>query len=267
MEVSQNPTEVRGKVSLFDEMMLLECLLPVVCTDLKARIDPIVTASDACESGGGATYASRLSRLGEEELERLMEEDFPEGLSLADDFRDMSQKIVVIDLFAGVGGLERALQHAKIKPWFVVAVESDADCRRCLRRRFPGLELCTDIRRINKRMVQDWLRKIPDANGVICGGGSPCQGLSRLSADRTHLEDPRSALFFEAVRVMDLVKEVADAEGMWNIRFLENVVPDEEDIRTMSWALSMRPLLVDSQHLSRARRASAFLGVSAAGES
>ena len=257
VEVSQNPTEVRGKVSLFDEMMLLECLLPVVCTDLKARIDPIVTASDACESGGGATYASRLSRLGEEELERLMEEDFPEGLSLADDFRDMSQKIVVIDLFAGVGGLERALQHAKIKPWFVVAVESDADCRRCLRRRFPGLELCTDIRRINKRMVQDWLRKIPDANGVICGGGSPCQGLSRLSADRTHLEDPRSALFFEAVRVMDLVKEVADAEGMWNIRFLENVA-DEEDIRTMSWALSMRPLLVDSQHLSRARRPRLF---------
>ena len=26
MEVSQNPTEVRGKVPLFDEMMLLECL-------------------------------------------------------------------------------------------------------------------------------------------------------------------------------------------------------------------------------------------------
>ena len=76
----------------------------MVCTDLKARIDPIVTASDRrCESGGGATYASRLSRLGEEELERLMEEDFPEGLSLADDFRDMSQKIVVIDLFGWSG--------------------------------------------------------------------------------------------------------------------------------------------------------------------
>ena len=103
-------------------------------------------------------------------------------------------------------------------------------------------------------MIQDWLRKIPDANG----GGSPCQGLSRLSADRTHLEDPRSALFFEAVRVMDLVKEVADAEGMWNIRFLENVVPDEEDIRTMSWVLAMRPLLVDARHLSRARRPRLF---------
>lgn len=52
VEVSQNPVEVRGKVPLFDEMMLLECLLPVVCTDLKAQIDPVVTASDACETGG-----------------------------------------------------------------------------------------------------------------------------------------------------------------------------------------------------------------------
>jgi hypothetical protein len=187
-----------------------------------------------------------------------MEEDFTEGLMLANDFRDISQKIVVIDLFAGIGGLERALQHAKLKPWFVGAVESDPDCRRCLRRRFPGLELCSDIRRINKRMVQDWLRKIPDANGVICGGVSPCQGLSQLSAERSGLEDPRSALFYEAVRVMDLVKEVADAEGMWNIRFLENIVPDEEDIRTMSWALAMKPLLVDARHLSRARRPRLF---------
>ena len=31
--------------------------------------------------------------------------------------------MVIIDLLAGIGGLERALQHAK--PWFVVAVESD----------------------------------------------------------------------------------------------------------------------------------------------
>ena len=187
-----------------------------------------------------------------------MKEDFPEGHALSDDFRDTAQKIVVIDLFSGIGGLERALHHARLKPWFVVAVESDPDCRRCLRRRFPGVELCSDIRKINKRMVQDWLRKIPEANGVICGGGSPCLGLSQLPAGRAHLEDPRSALFYEAVRVMDLVKEVADAEGMWNIRFLENAVPDEEEIRTMSWALAMKPLLVDSRHLSRARRPRLF---------
>ena len=139
-----------------------------------------------------------------------------------------------------------------------MAVESDPDCRRCLRRRFPGLELCADIKKVTRDQVKQWLRKIPDANGVIVGGGSPCQGLSKLSVDRRHLEDERSALFHEAVRVMKLVKEEASLEGMWCVRFLENVVPDDEDIRIMSRELDLRPLLVDSKHLSRARRPRLF---------
>ena len=57
---------------------------------------------------------------------------------------------------------------------------------------------------------------------------------------------------------MELVKKVADEEGMWTIRFLENVVPDEQDIRTMSWALAMKPFLVDAMHLSRAKRPRLF---------
>jgi hypothetical protein len=48
-------------------------------------------------------------------------------------------------------------------------------------------------------------------------------------------------LFYEAVRVFDLVKEVAKEEIMWGIKFLENVVPDEEDVRVMTSALGMHP--------------------------
>ena len=239
-------------------MLVLEALLPAVATDLRAQIDGVVTASDACETGGGACYASRLSRMGVEELEQIMEEGGPMEQEAASDFRDTEQKVIVIDLFAGIGGLDRALQHAKLKPWFVVAVESDPDCRRCLRRKFPGLELCSDIRKIDRNMVRRWLRQIPDASGVLVGGGSPCQGLSKLSVDRSHLADPRSALFYEAVRVFDLVKEVAKEEIMWCSKFLENVVPDEEDVRVMTSALGMHPLLVDAKHLSRARRPRLF---------
>ena len=187
-----------------------------------------------------------------------MEAEAQEATGVASDFRDVPQKVVVIDLFAGIGGLERALELAKIKPWFSVAVESDADCRRCLRRRFPGMEFCSDIKRIDREQVKKWLKKIPDANGVIVGGGSPCQGLSKLSVDRRHLEDPRSKLFHDAVAVMKMVKEESKLAGMWCIRFLENVVPDEVDIQEMSIALEMRPRLVDSKHLSRARRPRLF---------
>ena len=133
-----DPVRVSGRTGLYDEMLVLEALLPAVATDLRAQIDGVVTASDACETGGGATYASRLSRMGVEELEQIMEEGGPMEQEVASDFRDTEQKVVIIDLLAGIGGLERALQHAKLKPWFVVAVESDPDCRRCVRRKFPG---------------------------------------------------------------------------------------------------------------------------------
>lgn len=226
--IAHSKDRVSATTSFYDEMMVLESLLPLVMTHLKAGIDPVVTASDASEAGGGACYASRLSRLGEEELERLMEEEQKQGEPPSSDFRDVPQKIIVIDLFAGIGGPERALELAEVKPWFTVAVEADPDCRRCLKRRFPGMDFCTDIKKVDKEMVQRWLRRVPDANGVIVGGGSPCQGLSRLSVDRQHLEDPRSGLFFEAVRVFKLVQEVATEKFMWCFRSLENVVPDDQ---------------------------------------
>jgi len=256
--IAQNPERVRATTSLYDEMLVLESLLPVVVSDLKADIDPVVTVSDASETGGGACYASRLSRLGVEELEEMMDAEGPVDQTPGNDFRDVSQKVVVIDLFAGIGGLERALELAQLKPWFTVAVESDPDCRRCLRRRFPGMEFCSDVKKVDQEQVKRWLKKIPDANGVIVGGGSPCQGLSRLSVDRRHLEDPRSKLFRDAVAVMKMVKEESKLLGMWCIRFLENVVADDVDIQEMSLALEMRPRLVDSQYLSRARRPRLF---------
>ena len=174
--IAHSKDRVSATTSLYDEMMVLESLLPLVMTHLKAGIDPVVTASDASEAGGGACYASRLSRLGEEELEKLMEEEQKQGEPPSSDFRDVPQKIIVIDLFAGIGGLERALELAEVKPWFTVAVEADSDCRRCLKRRFPGMEFCTDIRKVDKEMVQRWLRSVHDANGVIVGGVVPARG-------------------------------------------------------------------------------------------
>ena len=59
----------------------------MVVSDLWAKIDPVVTASDASETGGGARYASRLSRMGAKELEELMESENPVEPEVADDFR------------------------------------------------------------------------------------------------------------------------------------------------------------------------------------
>eukprot|EP00438_Fugacium_kawagutii_P016319 Skav222801 [mRNA] locus=scaffold1419:399983:408357:+ [translate_table: standard] len=223
-----------------------------------AEIDPVVTASDACETGGAAVFASRLSRLGEEELLRSMEEptNYKQQPSL--DFRDGGEGVVVIDLFAGIGGLERSLELAGVKPVFAVAVESDRDCRRCLRRATPGLELWGDITTVTKEKVMEWIKKVPNATGVVTGCGSPCQGLSSLSVDREHLKDPRSKLFYDGARVIKLIKEVAEKEGMWSVSFCENVIPDDIDIKEMSRVLEVHPVMVDAGLLSRVRRPRLF---------
>ena len=84
------------------------------------------------------------------------------------------------------------------------------------------------------------------------------KGCHVSSVDRRHLEDPRSKLFHDAAGVMKMVKEESKLLGMWCIRFLENVVADDVDIQEMSLALEMRPRLVDSQYLFRARRPRLF---------
>lgn len=53
-----------------------------------------------------------------------------------------------MDLFAGVGGLEIALHKAGVKVVMVIASEIDPDCKRLLRRRFPGVELVGDIKNL-----------------------------------------------------------------------------------------------------------------------
>ena len=237
-----------------DEMLILESLIPLVQFNLKARIDGTVTASDACESGGGACFASRLSRLGEEELREMMEEGKVESLEGIPSFQQERERVIVIDLFAGIGGLEVALRKIDIKVVLVVASEIDPDCKRLLRRKYPGIELVGDIRNLTPERLRKLVKKVPNATGIIAGGGSPCQGLSRLSAERLHLEDERSKLFYDAADVLEEVGKVGREEGLWVLKLLENVVADESDVREMSNVLNMRPVLVDAAFLSRARR-------------
>lgn len=57
--------------------------------------------------------------------------------------------------------------------------------------------------------------------GVIVGGGSPCQGISKLNADRIHLQEPPRGCFTSTSNRRCGKRD----EGM-----VENVVGDEEDI-------------------------------------
>ena len=241
-----------------DEMLALETGLPMCHFNLWAQVDELVTVSDACETGGGTCYSSRLSHLGTKEATLLMDGEQKPGQPELDDEVPKTEKIVVIDFFAGVGGLPRALERAGVPFCHLIVVEREEDLRRLHRRVWPGGEEKIDISKVTVDELVGCVQKIPALTGVIAGGGSPCQGISTLSSERRHLEDERSALFFKLADLLKGLKKELEERRIWFWGFVENVVGDEEDVVTMTRELGYLAYLIDSGHFSWARRPRMF---------
>ena len=156
VEIARGAEEVVLSEGLQQEMILLESLL-----DLRAKVDPVVTCSDACETGGGMCISSRLSRAGQEEAMRLADHGVVPTDDCPEDGRLTGQKVLVVDLFAGIGGLAVSLEKAGVQPNHVVAVENNPRCRRLLRRKFPGTEFCGDVKKFNEATLRRALSKVP----------------------------------------------------------------------------------------------------------
>ena len=251
-EIAKDSPQCHMTGKVVGEILLLNSLQVMKYTDLKAGLSEVVSASDACESGGGTVYANRLSSKGLMEVVAIEEEVDNMGKEYLE--LDGKQNILVLDFFAGIGGLSRALQLAEVEVHTLVVIEKDPDCRRLHRRRWPGCKLVTDIRSVTKAQIASWMDGVSGITGVIAGGGSPCQGISKLSVLREGLDDPRSALFYLLVERLKWVQELAVERNIWNIRFCENVLGDDETIQEMSAQLYMNPLEVCSSDISRVRR-------------
>lgn len=86
-----------------EEIILMGCAQPLRFTNLRAGLNKVVTASDASESGGGIVHGSKLTTQGLRDA-LAAEEGLDEP---AEDEVDLNeeQKVLVIDCFAGIGGL------------------------------------------------------------------------------------------------------------------------------------------------------------------
>ena len=93
-------------------------------------------------------------------------------------------------LFAGVGGFDLGFERAGGKCLW--QVEWDKFAQGVLRRRFPGVPLFGDIRKVHADDLET-----PD---VICYG-FPCQDISQANNNRKGLDGDRSGLFYEATRL------------------------------------------------------------------
>ena len=226
-----------------DVWAVIAFLLPLTRTSLRAKVSGMVTCSDASEYGGGICRSVSMSPLGERALSVV------DGVGHGD-----SPELLVIEWFAGIGGLSRSLERLKIRPCLVVVCECDPHCIAVLRKFIPGCIVWKDIQKVSRDQIREVFDRCPSIKGVIQGGGSPCQGLSQLSTGRKHFDDGRSALFYDLVEVMNMVKQEAEARRIHHFGFVENVVCDEGDQATFRSVTGWWQWLICSGTLSRVRR-------------
>lgn len=125
---------------------------------------------------------------------------------------------LMIDLFAGCGGLSTGLEQAGFMPWFVNEIEPNF-CN-TYRRNHPQLSdehfYVGDIKELNKH-IEEYRHLLKDIT-LVCGG-PPCQGFSMANRQRI-IDDPRNNLykayltFLKEVRPLFFVME--NVRGMRN---------------------------------------------------
>jgi len=144
--------------------------------------------------------------------------------------------INVISLFDGKACARVALERAGIPVANYYASEIDKYAMLIAKKNYPDIQHVGDV---TKLQHVDWT-----GIDLLCGG-SPCQGFS-FAGKQLNFNDPRSALFFEFVRIWNEIKAVNPNAKF----FLENVVMKQEYQDVISGLLGVKPVMVNSALVS-----------------
>lgn len=143
----------------------------------------------------------------------------------------------ILSLFDGISVARVALERANIKVNKYYSCEIDKHAIHISNKNYP------DIIRLND--VRDIKDKIDNIELLI--GGSPCQDLSIAKKGRKGLEGERSGLFWEYIRIKELMKP--------KYFILENVASmPSKDKDIISQALGVQPIMFNASLVSAQTR-------------
>lgn len=148
------------------------------------------------------------------------------------------QPLKVLSLFDGLSGTQIALDKLGIPVQKYVAAEVDKYAIKVAQANFPDTIQVGDVKQY----------KVTEHFDLITFG-SPCQGFSFAGAG-LNFQDPRSQLFFEAVRILNEAKAINP-----DITFLmENVRMKKESEHIISDYLGVEPVAINSSIFSAQSR-------------
>ena len=144
----------------------------------------------------------------------------------------------VLSLFDGMSCGQIALQRLGIDVEKYVASEIDKYAISVAKKNFPNMIHVGDVRDV----------KVAEHFDLIMFG-SPCQGFS-FAGNNLDFDDPRSKLFFEAVRILEEAKTINP-----NVKFLmENVRMKKESEQVITDYLGVEPIAINSRIFSAQSR-------------
>jgi len=151
-------------------------------------------------------------------------------------------KLNVLSLFDGMSCGRFALEDARIKVDKYYSSEIDKYAIQVSENNFPDIIRLGDVTKWRKWDL-DW------ASIDLFIGGSPCQGFS-FAGKQLAFDDPRSALFFTFVDILNHVKEYNP-----NVKFmLENVRMKQEFLDVISDQVGVEPVKINSNLVSAQNR-------------
>jgi len=161
----------------------------------------------------------------------------------------MEKKIKVLSLFDGISCGQVALNSLGYDVEYY-ASEIDKHAIEITNRNYPGTKQLGDVKNISYKEPYLFygsghkpVFEVKDIDLLI--GGSPCQGFS-FAGKQLNFNDPRSALFFEFVRVLKEVKP--------KYFLLENVKMKQEFQDIISEHLGVKPIILNSNIVSAQNR-------------
>lgn len=148
--------------------------------------------------------------------------------------------MTVLSLFDGMSCGQIALRELGIKIDRYYASEINKHAIKQTQLNFPDTIQLGDVRGVHAK-------DLPKIDLLI--GGSPCQGFS-FAGKQLNFNDPRSALFFEFVRILNECHEINP-----EVKFmLENVRMKREYEQVISDTLGIKPVMINSALVSAQNR-------------
>lgn len=240
-----NKTDDREILSLLmkREFFLIMGAVPLLHTYFGAEVTDTIWCGDASERAGAVGYVCQGAFTSRKRL-CYVQPHFKQDIGHSPH----------LGCFSGIGGTFRIYDLLDILPQGLVAVDVHAPANRIVSRRWPAAQILRDVKAISPEIVNSWAKDFHTVEEVHLWGGFPCRDLSSARAYRRNLAGDESSLFFEFLRIWELIVECFPSRVTVKVAATNVASMDETAAQEISAYMGCDPYFLDPVEAAPLRR-------------